>query len=104
MHRARIGRVAAGTLAMLLGCGGGSTPPPTTTTSAALPAPSPTTSSLPATAPTTVPSTAPPSTLRPPTTPEEGRRILEQSGIDPDRLSQEIAEHMRRRFEPAPPQ
>jgi len=63
---------------------------------------------------TTVPSapapTAPPTTLppEPPTstvpavgivTPEDARRVLEEHRIDPGRVSGEVGEHMRHRFD-----
>ncbi len=42
-------------------------------------------------------------TLAPPlATPDDARRLLERQGVDPERLSHEVAEQMRRRFEPPP--
>jgi hypothetical protein len=48
---------------------------------------------------TTIPTAPTSTTVAPPTTPDDARRILEQHGIDPDRLSKDIAEHMRHRFD-----
>ena len=87
-------RVAT-TLAILLaaGCGGGSEPtaPATTTT-----APRPSTTAAPTTLP---PTTTPPTTLPAVTNPEDARRILQEHGINPDELSKQIGEQMRKRFQ-----
>jgi len=77
-------------LALVLGCGAGSdsgapAARPTSTTTTTGPRPS-----------TTQPS--PPTTIAPLDTPEDARRFLEERGIDPERLSEEVGEHMRQRF------
>ena len=89
-----------GALALVLGCGDGTEPRQTAATTV----PPSTRPALPSST-TTVPGmTVPPTTLAPPATPEDGRRILEQHGVDPDELSKDIGEQLRRRFErqPAP--
>jgi pyruvate/2-oxoglutarate dehydrogenase complex dihydrolipoamide acyltransferase (E2) component len=89
--------IGALALLLLLGCGDGSDHRPATTS------PPPTHAGPPSSSTTTIPAAAaPPATIAAPATAEDGRRILEQHGIDPDRLSQDIAEQMRRRFEPRP--
>ena len=80
--------------AIALGCGGSEPPAPTTTTSTSRP---------PTVAPTTLPPAATaPSTLPAVQTPEEARRVLQEHGIDPDKLSEQIGEQMRQRFQQQP--
>jgi pyruvate/2-oxoglutarate dehydrogenase complex dihydrolipoamide acyltransferase (E2) component len=79
-------------LVLVAACGGSESTAPTTTTTA----PPPSTTAT----PTTVsPTTTPPTTLPAATNPEDARRILQQHGIDPDELSKQIGEQMRRRFQ-----
>jgi pyruvate/2-oxoglutarate dehydrogenase complex dihydrolipoamide acyltransferase (E2) component len=86
-------RIAA-VLGFAIGCGGEPDPGPSP------PHATPSTSAT-----TTAPAAAaPPATVAAPATADDGRRILEQHGIDPERLSKDIAEQMRRRFEPRPAQ
>jgi hypothetical protein len=90
----RLGRIARALSlgALALGCGDAPESPAPTPTPSTRPAAPSTTTTIP-TAPTST-------TVAPPTTPDDARRILEQHGIDPDRLSKDIAEQMRHRFDP----
>ena len=89
--------LAVATFALATGCGDAPerAAPATTLPPATLPAAPLPTTTLPA-------APAPPATVGAPANPDEARRILEQHGIDPDRLSRDIGEQMRRRFEPQP--
>jgi hypothetical protein len=80
--------VTASVLALALGCGPGAerdAPPGTPSTTVSLGTEVATTSS------TLVP-------IRPLDSPDDARRLLEEGGVDPDRLSEEVGEHMRRRL------
>ena len=91
-------RVATTVAALLLfaSCGGSESPNPATTTTTARPSPTAAPTTLPP-APTTSPSTLPAAT-----SPEEARRILQEHGINPDELSKQIGEQMRKRFQEQP--
>ena len=84
---------------LLAGCGSDTEPQPAT------PSPTMTPPARPAVAPisSTTTNASPSTTMRPVTTPEDARRLLEERGIDPDRLSEEVGEQMRRRFQPDSP-
>jgi hypothetical protein len=69
-------------------------PPPTTTTTSST---SSTTVATTTTSSSTTTSSAP---SAPVTDPASAERALRERGVDPDALSREIAERMRRRFQP----
>ena len=76
-----------------LACGGSDTTAP----SADAPRPSVVSTTSTSTTGMTRPTAPPPP---PVATPEDARRFLEERGIDPQRLSEDVAEQMRRRFRP----
>jgi len=89
--------VAGMALGALAGCGGGSAPEPPA-------APARPTATAATTSSTTIPAAhTPPPTTAGLASPEDARRYLQERGVDPERLSEDLAEQMRHRFDPGPP-
>ena len=83
-------RLLSALAAVLCACGGSAPERPSTST----------TSSASSTLP--LPSPGPSTTIAPITNQDEARRFLQERGIDPEKLSNDIAEHMRQRFQSPP--
>ena len=88
--------IAGMALGALAGCDGGSAPEPPAVQARP-------TETVATTSSTTPAARTPPSTTAGLASPDDARRYLEERGVDPERLSEDVAEQMRHRFEPGPP-